>query len=135
MLVALVSKFAAEAAMEAWVLLVELVTAVSMVAPVAWAPVTCAEVAFRVVTFAAGGAEPAGQWGKDPSVRAGSAPAVLSFVHQMSNGTSHSWWLSRLLAGWAYSLQTGGWHHDQKAHCVVRSSDLALDGAGRLCCL
>ncbi len=61
-LVALVSDFAAEAAMEAWVLLVELVTAVAMVAPVAWAGVTCAEVAFRVVTFAAGGAEPGQQW-------------------------------------------------------------------------
>ena len=61
MLVALVSDLAAEAAMEAWVLLVELVTAVAMVAPVAWAGVTCAEVTFRVVTFAAGDAEPARQ--------------------------------------------------------------------------
>ena len=32
-------------------------------------------------------------------MHAGSAPAVLRFVHQMSNGTSHSLWLSRLEAG------------------------------------
>ena len=74
MLGAFVSEFAAEAAMEAWVLLVELVTAVSMVAPVAWAGVTCAEVALRVVTFDAGGAEPAQHWGEETLLCMQAAP-------------------------------------------------------------
>ena len=95
MLVALASEFAAEAAMEAWVLLVELVTAVAMVAPVAWADVTCAEVTFRVVTSAAGGAEPEQQWGEDYIGECRQHPGHSELCAQVSNGTSHSWWLSR----------------------------------------
>ena len=67
---------AADAAMEAWVLLVELFTAVAMVAPVAWAGATCAEVAFRVVTFAAGGAEPAQHRVWNPSMNGQAAPRL-----------------------------------------------------------